>query len=202
MVARQIGSATGSSCDTESPGGVTTNVPSRGQGFPDPLMSSADDSTSAVATSPGLRWSTCAALAGRFSTCTSTPPAAVTRFASGYPTSMHIFDDVFLNDTTTRRIVLADSIGPLVTVRSLSVHVPGVAATLPPPPPPSFGGPPACADAGRVSAAAAMTNEAANLPEGFMISPIARGIRMPCHYSIRDIAAHFRRHLVRTSTIL
>jgi hypothetical protein len=28
-----------------------------------------------------------------------TPPAAVTRFASGYPTSPHGFDDVFLKDT-------------------------------------------------------------------------------------------------------
>jgi hypothetical protein len=112
---------------------------------------------------------------------------------------MHIFDDMFLNDTTTRRNVLADSIGPLVTVRSPSVHVPGVAAALPPPP--SLGGPPACADAGRVSVAAATTNEAANVADGFMISPIAHGIRMPCHYSIRDIAAHSRRHLVRPSTI-
>ena len=45
-------------------------------------------------------------------------------------------------------------------------------------------------------------HQRANVADGFMISPIARGIRMPCHYSIRDIAAHFRRHLVRTSTIL
>lgn len=56
-----MGSAIGSVCASEPFGAVTTKVPSRGQGFPDPLMSSADDSTSAVATSPGLRWSTCAA---------------------------------------------------------------------------------------------------------------------------------------------
>ena len=60
---------------------------------------------------------------------------------------MHIFDDVFLNDTTTRRIVLADSIGPLVTARSPSAHVPGVAARRRHRH--SFGGPPACADAGK-----------------------------------------------------
>src|SRR5271167_909400 len=203
MVALQIGSATGSSCDTESPGGVTTNVPSRGQGFPDPLMSSADDSTSAFAMSPGLRWSTCAALAGRFSTCTSTPPAAVTRFASGYPTSMHWFDDVFLKDTTTRRNVFADSIGPLVTVRSASEQWPGAPAGAPPPPPPSLGGPPACAVAATPSVAAEMAiPAAANVANGFMISPFATEVRMPCRYSIRDIATHFRRHLVRISTIL
>src|ERR1700722_690785 len=201
MVARQIGSATGSSCDTESPGGVTTNVPSRGQGFPDPLMSSADDSTSAVATSPGVRRSTCAALAGRFSTCTSTPPAAVTRFASGYPTSMHWFDDVFLKDTTTRRNVFADSIGPLVTVRSASEQWPGAPAGAPPPPPPSLGGPPACAVAATPSVAAEMAIPAANVANGFMISPISHGIRMPCHYSIRDIAAHVKRHSAHPSTI-
>src|SRR3984957_2144387 len=184
MVARQIGSATGSSCDTESPGGVTTNVPSRGQGFPDPLMSSADDSTSAVATSPGVRRSTCAALAGRFSTCTSTPPAAVTRFASGYTTSMHWFDDVFLKDTTTRRNVFADSIGPLVTVRSASEQWPGAAAGAPPPPPPppSLGGPPACAVAATQSVAAEMAIPAANVANGFMISPFATEVRMPWLY--------------------
>ena len=35
---------------------------------------------------------------------------------------MHGFDDVFLKDTTTRRIVLADSTGPLVIVRSASIN--------------------------------------------------------------------------------
>ena len=37
MVALHIGSATGSSCDTDSPGAVTTKVPSRGQAFPVPV---------------------------------------------------------------------------------------------------------------------------------------------------------------------
>lgn len=38
---------------------------------------------------------------------------------------MYVCDDVFLNDTTTRRKVLADSIGPLVTAGSVSEQVPG-----------------------------------------------------------------------------
>jgi hypothetical protein len=59
---------------------------------------------------------------------------------------MHGFDDVFLKDTTTRRIVLADSTGPLVIVRSASEQWLGTAAPAPPPPPsPPLGGPPACA---------------------------------------------------------
>ena len=91
--------------------------------------------------------------------------AAVTRFASGYPTSMHGFDDVFLKDTTTRRIVLGDSTGPLVIVRSASDQWLGAAAPAPPP----LGGPPACAGAAKPSVAAASTNPAANVPDGFMI---------------------------------
>ena len=86
--------------------------------------------------------------------------------ASGYPTSMHGFDDVFLKDTTTRRIVLADSTGPLVIVRSASEQWLGAAAPAPPaPPPPSppLGGPPACAGAAKPSVAAASTNPAAVL---------------------------------------
>jgi hypothetical protein len=77
---------------------------------------------------------------------------------------MHGFDDVFLKDTTTRRIVLADSTGPLVIVRSASEQWLGTAAPAPPPPPsPPLGGPPACAGAAKPSVAAASTNPAAML---------------------------------------
>jgi hypothetical protein len=34
-----------------------------------------------------------------------------------------------------------------------------------------------------------------------MISPFVIEVRMPYRYSIRDVAAHFRRNLVRPSTI-
>ena len=103
--------------------------------------------------------------------------------ASGYPTSMHWFDDVFLNDTTTRRNVFADWIGPLVTVRSASEQWPGAPAGAPPPPPPSLGGPPACAVAATPSVAAEMAiPAAANVANGFMISPFATEVRMPRLY--------------------
>src|SRR5271166_3991231 len=92
---------------------------------------------------------------------------------------MHGFDDVFLKDTTTRRMVLADSIGPLVTVRSASEQWPGAPAGAPPPPPPPLGGPPACAVAAPPSAAAAIAIPAANVANGFMISPFAAVVSMP-----------------------
>jgi hypothetical protein len=82
---------------------------------------------------------------------------------------------VFLNDTTTRRNVLADFTDPLVTVRSASEHWLGAAVLAPPPPPsPPFGGPPACAVAAKPSVAAASAIPAANVPDGFMILQLLR----------------------------
>jgi hypothetical protein len=87
-----------------------------------------------------------------------------------------VFDDVFLNDKTTRRMVLADSIGPLVTVKSASEQLPGAAAGAPPPPPP-LGGPPACAVATTPSNAPAIAVAAAKLADSFMTSPITAVLR-------------------------
>lgn len=75
---------------------------------------------------------------------------------------------MFLNDTTTRRNVLADSTAPLVTVRSASEQLPDALAS-PPPPSPPLGGPSACAVAAKPSVTTASTNPAVNVPDGFMI---------------------------------
>jgi hypothetical protein len=88
--------------------------------------------------------------------------------ASGYPTNVHWLDETFLKLTTTRRIVLAASIGPLLTARSAPAQLPGVLAAAPPPPP-SLGGPPASAGAAAPIAVAANTIAAKNVPDAFML---------------------------------
>jgi hypothetical protein len=45
--------------------------------------------------------------------------------ASGYPTNVHWLDEMFWKLTTTRRVVPADSTGPLMTARSASAQLPG-----------------------------------------------------------------------------
>jgi hypothetical protein len=104
---------------------------------------------------------------------------------------VHWVDDVFLKDTTTRRMVLASPIGPLVTARAASVQRPGVpAAGLPPPPsPPPFGGPPACADAATPIVVAANTITATNVPDGFMILQLL--MALGCRVTIQFGTLHF-----------
>jgi hypothetical protein len=102
---------------------------------------------------------------------------------------------VFLKDTTTRRIVLADSIGPLVTARSTSEQWPDAAAGAPPPPPPPpLGGPPAYAVAGTLGTAAAIAIAAANLATGVMILHLLLLPDAVALFNSRAFAAHIKHH--------